>query len=95
MTTESEARASGYAWYVLAILFVVYILNFIDRQVISILAEDIKRDLNLKDEDLGYFDPRPWHQELPLRPKQHGPETLRNYWGFGSERQAGAYPGYV
>ena len=49
----------------------------------------------MKDEDLGYFDPRPWHQELPLRPKQHGPETLRNYWGFGSERQAGAYPGYV
>ena len=49
----------------------------------------------MKDEDLGYFDPRPWHQELPLRPKQHGPETLRNYWGFGSERQPNAYPGYV
>jgi len=40
----------------------------------------------MKDEALGYFDPRPWHQELPLRPKQHGPETLRNYWGFGSDR---------
>jgi catechol-2,3-dioxygenase len=47
----------------------------------------------MKDEALGYFDPRPWHQELPLRPKQHGPETLRNYWGFGSERTAAAYPG--
>ena len=23
------------------------------------------------------------------RPKTHGPETLRNYWGFGSERNAG------
>ena len=43
----------------------------------------------MKDEELGYFDPRPWHQELPLRPKTHGPETLRNYWGFGSERNAG------
>jgi len=51
----SETRATGYAWYVLAILFVVYILNFIDRQVISILAEDIKRDLNLQDEDLGFL----------------------------------------
>jgi catechol 2,3-dioxygenase-like lactoylglutathione lyase family enzyme len=40
----------------------------------------------MKDEDLGYFDPRPWHQEFPLYPKMHGPETLRNYWGFGSER---------
>jgi catechol 2,3-dioxygenase-like lactoylglutathione lyase family enzyme len=40
----------------------------------------------MKDEDLGYFDPRPWHQEFPLYPKTHGPETLRNYWGYGSER---------
>ncbi|MCU6455400.1 MFS transporter [Sphingomonas sp. A2-49] len=48
-------QASRYAWYVLGILFVVYVLNFIDRQVISILAEDIKRDLHLKDEDLGFL----------------------------------------
>ena len=40
----------------------------------------------MKDEELGYFDPRPWHQEFPLYPKMHGPETLRNYWGYGSER---------
>ena len=33
-----------------------------------------------KDEALGYFEPRPWHQEFPLDPKMHGPETLRNYW---------------
>ncbi|AIT06150.1 MFS transporter [Sphingomonas taxi] len=50
-----EQQASRYAWYVLGILFVVYVLNFIDRQVISILAEDIKRDLHLKDEDLGFL----------------------------------------
>jgi MFS family permease len=50
-----EPRATGYAWYVLFVLFLVYILNFVDRQVISILAEDIKRDLGLKDEDLGFL----------------------------------------
>ena len=33
-----------------------------------------------------YFDPRPWHQDRPQRPKVWGPDTLRNYWGFGSER---------
>lgn len=55
MAPESETRASGYAWYVLFVLFLVYILNFVDRQVISILAEDIKRDLGLKDEDLGFL----------------------------------------
>jgi catechol 2,3-dioxygenase-like lactoylglutathione lyase family enzyme len=45
----------------------------------------------MKDEALGYFDPRPWHQDRPQRPKAWGPETLRNYWGFGSDRN---YPGY-
>ncbi len=44
-----------YAWYVLTILVIVYILNFIDRQIISILANDIKRDLNLSDSDLGFL----------------------------------------
>jgi len=33
------ARATPYAWYVLGILFLVYILNFVDRQIISILAD--------------------------------------------------------
>ncbi|MFA5969092.1 MAG: MFS transporter [Sphingomonas sp.] len=51
----SEPRATPYAWYVLAILFAVYILNFVDRQIVSILAEDIKRDLHLRDEDLGFL----------------------------------------
>jgi MFS family permease len=49
------ARAPAYAWYVLAILFLVYVLNFVDRQIISILAEDIKRDLHLEDGDLGFL----------------------------------------
>lgn len=48
-------RASAYAWFVLAVLFLVYVLNFVDRQIISILAEDIKRDLHLRDEDLGFL----------------------------------------
>ena len=39
----------------------------------------------MKDESLGYFDPRPWHQDRPQRPKVWPADTLRNYWGFGSE----------
>jgi catechol 2,3-dioxygenase-like lactoylglutathione lyase family enzyme len=45
----------------------------------------------MKDETLGYFDPRPWHQDRPQRPKRWPKDTLRNYWGFGSE---GTFPGY-
>ncbi|MEQ1687773.1 MAG: MFS transporter [Sphingopyxis sp.] len=48
-------RASPYAWYVLGVLVVVYILNFIDRQVMSILAVDIKRDLGLNDSEMGFL----------------------------------------
>jgi len=48
-------RASGYSWYVLGVLVVVYILNFIDRQILSILAVDIKHDLGLSDSDLGFL----------------------------------------
>jgi len=57
--TEQAAKplpqASGYSWYVLSVLVVVYILNFIDRQILSILAVDIKADLGLDDSDLGFL----------------------------------------
>ena len=48
-------QASGYAWYALGILFLVYVLNFIDRQIITILAPDLKRDLGLNDADIGFL----------------------------------------
>lgn len=44
-----------YAWYVLSVLVLIYVLNFIDRQILSILAEDVKRDLKLSDADLGFL----------------------------------------
>lgn len=49
------AVGGPYAWYVLALLVLVYVFNFIDRQILSILAEDIKRDLNLSDAQLGFL----------------------------------------
>ena len=55
---EAEAPlpvASRYSWYVLVVLVVVYILNFIDRQILSILAVDIKADLGLTDADMGFL----------------------------------------
>lgn len=48
-------EASSYSWYVLSVLVVVYILNFVDRQILSILAVDIKADLNLTDSDMGFL----------------------------------------
>lgn len=40
----------------------------------------------MRDEALGCFDPCPWHQDTPQRPKTLGKETLRNYWGFVADR---------
>ena len=40
-------KTERYAWYVLSVLVLVYVLNFVDRQIISILANDINRDLGL------------------------------------------------
>ncbi len=44
-----------YAHYVLAVLVLVYIFNFIDRNILSILAEDIKADLGISDAQMGFL----------------------------------------
>src|SRR3546814_11825370 len=54
-TPGPAIKASPYAWYALGILFLVYVLNFIDRQIITILAPDLKRDLGLNDADIGFL----------------------------------------
>jgi MFS family permease len=54
-STGSEQRVSGYAWYALILFVVVYIFNFIDRQIVSILAESIKADLKLDDAQIGFL----------------------------------------
>lgn len=48
-----DSVARGYRYYVLGLLTVVFIINFIDRQVLSVLIEPIKRDLRLTDTQLG------------------------------------------
>ncbi len=47
--------ADGYARYVLGVLVVVYVFNFLDRQIISILAERIRGDLGVGDAELGFL----------------------------------------
>lgn len=47
--------SNSYRSYVLFLLVLVYMLNFIDRQIIAVLANDLKRDLGLSDADLGFL----------------------------------------
>jgi MFS family permease len=50
-----RAKVSSYAWYALFVLVLVYIVNFIDRQILSILVGDIKRDLGVSDAQIGFL----------------------------------------
>src|SRR6187551_2685112 len=49
----AAARPARGAWLVLAILCFVYVLNFLDRQLLSILAKPIQDDLGVTDGQLG------------------------------------------
>jgi MFS family permease len=48
-------RVSAYGWYALCLLVLVYAVNFLDRQILSILAADIKADLHLDDSQIGFL----------------------------------------
>jgi MFS family permease len=54
--SDSGSTVGGpYAYYVLGVLFVVYIFNFIDRQILAILLQPIKEDLKISDTALGFL----------------------------------------
>ncbi|PQA89581.1 spinster family MFS transporter [Hyphococcus luteus] len=49
----SAAGPGARAWWVLGVLCFVYVLNFLDRQLLSILAKPIQDDLHISDGQLG------------------------------------------
>jgi MFS family permease len=52
-STADEAASLAYRSYVLVVLVIVYTFNFIDRQIVGILAVPIKAELGLSDSQLG------------------------------------------
>src|SRR6188474_2766774 len=52
-TTGIKEVSNLYRNYVLAMLTLVYVFNFIDRQLLVILQESIKKELELSDTQLG------------------------------------------
>ncbi|EGF91841.1 major Facilitator Superfamily protein [Asticcacaulis biprosthecium C19] len=51
--SPQTTKPAGYAWFVLFVLFLVYVLNFLDRQLLSILAKPIQDELGVSDGQLG------------------------------------------
>ncbi len=52
-TTTAPKAGAGYRYLVVGLLAVVYTFNFMDRQIMSTLAEPIRKDLGLSDTALG------------------------------------------
>lgn len=51
----NNPHTEAYKRYVLFSLLLVYIFNFVDRQILALLMESIKLDLNLSDTQLGFM----------------------------------------
>jgi len=45
--------SNRYRYYVVWLLFAVYVLNFVDRQILSVLNEELKAEFGLSDTQLG------------------------------------------
>lgn len=52
-TDAEKGQSSWYRYYVLAVLIFVYTLNFVDRQIIGILAAPLKAHFELTDQQFG------------------------------------------
>jgi predicted MFS family arabinose efflux permease len=51
--SENREEAGGYAYYVLAVLFLVSVFNFVDRQLVSVLLQPIKEEFQVSDAWMG------------------------------------------
>lgn len=52
---EEPYPPQSYAWYVVAVLTVVYIFSFIDRQILNLLVGPIRRDLGISDTQMSWL----------------------------------------
>jgi MFS family permease len=50
---KNQPVTKRYAWTVLALLVLIYILSFIDRQIVAVLASQIRLDLGLSNLQIG------------------------------------------
>lgn len=52
---QRQYPSTRYAWYMVILLTVAYVLSFIDRYILGLLIEPIKADLGLTDTQIGYL----------------------------------------
>ena len=53
LAPAAPPQSQAYRYYVLGVLFLAYALNFLDRSILNILVEPIKRELGVSDTAMG------------------------------------------
>lgn len=52
------------------------------------MITELFAQLDQMNEEMGYFEPRPWHRDRPQRPKVWTPDpNASNYWGIGAPEE--------
>ncbi|QJU59870.1 MFS transporter [Sphingomonas sp. AP4-R1] len=49
----ASSNSNAYRWYALGVLILAYVLAFVDRQILNLLVQPIKRDLGLSDIEIS------------------------------------------
>jgi sugar phosphate permease len=55
MMNQDVLKKPWYRWYALFILLMVYTSSHVDRQIMGILLEPIKMELNASDTQMGFL----------------------------------------
>ena len=55
MTSSMDKRASSHAWWALALLTATYTFSFVDRQIVNLLVDPIRTDLELSDSQVSFL----------------------------------------
>ena len=69
----------------LGVLFLVYVFNFIDRTILAILLEPIKRDLGISDTAMGFLTGFAFAAFYTVAGIPIAPRVLRNWRSLGWE----------
>lgn len=53
MKEANEFKLSGLRWWIIGLIFIITVINYIDRQTVSVLAPVITKDLGLSNTEFG------------------------------------------
>ncbi len=53
--TSEPYPPSALAWYVVIVLMLIYMVSFLDRQILGLLVKPMKDDLGINDEQMGFL----------------------------------------